>query len=505
MDCDWKRLQGRRGGTRFCLSVAVTGLACVLVLGAQVASAATINVTTTNDENSSTPANVLCSLREAVIAANTNLPVGACPAGGHGLDTIVLPAGTYTLTIGGGGEDAAETGDLDVLGATTIQGNGANSTIIDANSLDRAFEARAVTGEDVTLVGLTVRGSPTEGVRASGGKLWIESAVIDLNAGYGVYANVDVTITSTTLRQNGRGGVSTPYSGYTELVDSLVVDNGAASVATDVAVGLSGAVTLTRTTVRNNATDWGAVRGEYLTITDSVVEGNYPHTPGASVPAVAPVCIMWSCGPTLLVERTTISGNTGDGIAGFGDDSIENVTISGNTGNGLLLAAGLTNIRNTTITGNGGYAIENRYGGIWGAADTKLTNTLVVGDCYNEEGWSFLTSLGGNLESPGDTCKLTASGDQPNVADPKLGPLAMNGGLTKTHALLAGSPAIGHGNDGACLATDQRGATRPAPAGGHCDVGSYEYNTGCGASLEAAGAAPVALLLARRRRRTAAR
>lgn len=39
-----------------------------------------------------------CTLREAIQSANTDSAVDACPAG-SGADTIVLAAGTYTLTI----------------------------------------------------------------------------------------------------------------------------------------------------------------------------------------------------------------------------------------------------------------------------------------------------------------------------------------------------------------------------------------------------------------------
>jgi len=55
--------------------------------------------------------------------------------------------------------------------------------------------------------------------------------------------------------------------------------------------------------------------------------------------------------------------------------------------------------------------------------------------------------------------------------DPKLGPLADNGGDTFTHALLDGSPAIDAGSDTDCPATDQRGKPRI----GICDIGAYEY------------------------------
>jgi cysteine-rich repeat protein len=71
--------------------------------------------------------------------------------------------------------------------------------------------------------------------------------------------------------------------------------------------------------------------------------------------------------------------------------------------------------------------------------------------------------------------------------DPLLGPLADNGGRTRTHALLPGSPAINAGHPGTpangdaiCPTTDQRGVVRPV--GPACDIGAFEleYAAGCG-------------------------
>ena len=59
-----------------------------------------------------------------------------------------------------------------------------------------------------------------------------------------------------------------------------------------------------------------------------------------------------------------------------------------------------------------------------------------------------------------------------SAIDPKLGALALNGGPTRTHALLSGSPAIDAASSADCPAKDQRGVTRPQGAG--CDMGSYE-------------------------------
>jgi hypothetical protein len=59
-----------------------------------------------------------------------------------------------------------------------------------------------------------------------------------------------------------------------------------------------------------------------------------------------------------------------------------------------------------------------------------------------------------------------------NNTDPKLGPLADNGGPTLTMALLQGSPAIDAGDDTAAPPIDQRGF--PRPFGLASDIGAYE-------------------------------
>ena len=119
------------------------GVAAALLVGlplsmapAPVAQAATLTVTTATDELN---ADGDCSLREAIRAANLDMRVDACLAG-SGADSITLPAGTYTLGIGGRGEDGAATGDLDITGALTLTGAGASATIISAHGLDRVFE-----------------------------------------------------------------------------------------------------------------------------------------------------------------------------------------------------------------------------------------------------------------------------------------------------------------------------------------------------------------------------
>src|SRR5258705_5756102 len=107
-----------------------------------------------------TPASTDCTLREAVIKANTS-------AG----STITFAAGTngtpITLALANSGsvnEDASLTGDLDVTATVTINGNGAANTIIqagttNANGIDKVFGLNPIctTSVSVSIDGVTIR------------------------------------------------------------------------------------------------------------------------------------------------------------------------------------------------------------------------------------------------------------------------------------------------------------------------------------------------------------
>ncbi|HLN61489.1 MAG TPA: CSLREA domain-containing protein, partial [Symbiobacteriaceae bacterium] len=103
---------------------------------------ATYTVTTTSDSTDNNTGDGVCadalgrcSLRAAVQQANAHA----------GDDTILLPAGTYTLSLSGGDEQAAASGDLDILENLTIIGAGGNAdgnasaTVIDGGGIDRVF------------------------------------------------------------------------------------------------------------------------------------------------------------------------------------------------------------------------------------------------------------------------------------------------------------------------------------------------------------------------------
>lgn len=117
------------------------------------------------------------TLRQAVLQANATA----------GADTIVLRPGTFALSLAGAGEDAANAGDLDIVGKLTIRGAGQWATVLDASALgDRALD---LLGGDLTLEDMTIRGGRAEqggGVRVQDGNLTIVSCRFLENTAAGV-------------------------------------------------------------------------------------------------------------------------------------------------------------------------------------------------------------------------------------------------------------------------------------------------------------------------------
>jgi hypothetical protein len=84
----------------------------------------------------------------------------------------------------------------------------------------------------------------------------------------------------------------------------------------------------------------------------------------------------------------------------------------------------------------------------------------LIGATNGSSGFPMSGDLVGSIASP---------------LDPKVGPLANNGGPTLTIALLPGSPAIDAGDSAAAPPTDQRGF--PRPFGRAADIGAFEFSS----------------------------
>jgi arylsulfatase B len=168
-------------------------------------------------------------------------------------------------------------------------------------------------------------------------------------------------------------------------------------------------------------------------------------------------------GPSLILVNSTVSGNTTDAAEGLGGG----ITVFS------YLNRGAIHLVNSTIANNiaASYSAISHFD-----APLESSNSVIEGSC---DGDNRDVSLGGNVESPGDSCKFTDPTDQVNVTSGQLalGPLQDNSGLTETHALLPGSVAIDAAVLLECPLTDQRGAPRPEPSGAACDAGSYELGS----------------------------
>ena len=130
---------------------ALVALACSLfALGAR---ATVIEVEGPQDSLEGAPTINHCTLRKAIINANTDTAAYPQCAAGSGLDTIVfLSPMTISLTRAGIMEDDALTGDLDITESVIITGHDGGTTI-DGAALDRIFHVNphGAAGITVTL------------------------------------------------------------------------------------------------------------------------------------------------------------------------------------------------------------------------------------------------------------------------------------------------------------------------------------------------------------------
>ncbi|MBE7472855.1 MAG: hypothetical protein DPW09_27460 [Anaerolineae bacterium] len=518
-------------------SLTIVVLLAVLILIAPPVQAATITVNTTTDENNNDGD---CSLREAIIAANTDTAVDACLAG-SGADTISLPAGNYLLTISGRNENAAQTGDLDLSADLTISGAGQTMTIIDAGTLDRVFHigvSSTVEISGVTIAGgritanfgggvfvnngstLTLTDSQVIGNSAAsgGGGIYVSDSALTLvnsrvssnsttSDGGGIYADVSTVILTGSLvdlnKATSGGGIYTG-SGTLTLTNSQIVSNSASYSGGGI---YDSASTLTLTNSRISGNQGGYSGGGInagtgnLTLLNSQVDGNTVDGTGGG--------IYLSLG-TATITNTLVSTNT-SGFAGGGISSgsaltLVNSTISGNSsvnnGGGLDIRIGTTKLYNVTLANNTADSDSDNDGDGGGAyifsPDGTLiaTHSIIGGNIDGSTASNQHPDCSGALTGAGynlieNIIGCTLAGDLTgNIAglSPTLGPLQNNDGPTFTHALLVGSPAIDAGNPAGCsdpaglpLTTDQRGFFRPADGDGNfisrCDLGAYEFNS----------------------------
>jgi hypothetical protein len=443
----------------------------------------TLTVNTLIDENNGIGVGGV-SLREAVGAANTG-------------DTINFSVtGTINLLTTAGGQ-------ISIGKSMTIQGRGANLLTIRAadDGPNNSNGSRAFLIQDnfftlnVTISGLTL----TNG----------DPILSDENDGGGAIKNQEnLTLSNCVITGNfAANGGAILSTDHTLTINDCTISNNNAGDGGALAISGSGSSTfITRTTISNNvATNSGGgivSLSNPVTIVDSTISGNSAEENGGG---------LYQYGNSLSVTGSTISGNAADtdpsSIGGSGGGifkstgslSVLNSTISGNSagengGGGIFIDTSQTvAIKHTTITGN---VVANTSGsgggGINSTNTASLDHTIVAG---NLRGASTRDDVSGTFnayysligdkrtENVNDTggSQIGQNGSLTNPPiDAKLGLLSNNGGLTLTHALLSGSPALDAGdpaavaNSGGVPQFDQRGTPFSRVVGARIDMGAVE-------------------------------
>jgi hypothetical protein len=370
---------------------------------------------------------------------------GAVAGGGFQVEEA-----THTLTLTDvavtGNVGATEGGGLAMLDQSTLVMRGGS---ISNNEVTGPGGAIVADRASISLTDVHVDGNKADvggAMYHDLGSLEVRGGTFDGNQATSVYGSIQtldldsVILDGTTFRGNTTGGA---YGGPNLSTDTftgrnLLVDGNVAGALAGLTVFASTSASLENSSVTNN------------TATASSDGG---LTMGAGGPAV----------PLSLVN-TTVSGNRAEeGAGGLG--------ISG----GAFVGTNLTITNNTADYDGGGSGGDG--GGIAksGGGTTVLRNSILFGNRDGSPGAEApdcdgtITSGGNNIIGTTQGCGYTAGPGDQIGADPKLGPLADNGGNTLTHALLKGSPAINQADASSAPQTDQRGLQRQDP-----DIGAYE-------------------------------
>jgi hypothetical protein len=278
--------------------------------------------------------------------------------------------------------------------------------------------------------------------------------------------NMTIDGTGHTVIVDGGGGVQVflVNSGVTASLSTLTIQHGNEVPFLGGGIENDGTLTVTNSTVAGNSALFGGGGIENtgtLTVINSTITGN--NTDFGSGAGINN-----GTNKTLTVTNSTISGNTapggnGGGIESNGTLTVTNSTIAGNSaqngGDGIaLFMQGTATLTNTIVANLPG-------GDLTSGAPAFTGSNNVIDDAGSAGG--FADGASGNIV--GHPAGLAAA-------------LANNGGPTQTLSLLAGSPAIAHGDPAVCASTtapagapvagkDQRGVARPA---GVCAIGAYE-------------------------------
>ena len=459
------------------------------------------------------------SLREAVALAAENEGPDTIRFAETLLDeTITIAEGQFTLE-----------GDLQIIGPgadhLTITGHDgtriflvspeANVTIAGMTlAHGKAGSGGAVFGENTEL---TVRDCTFEGNNVSSSGSNSDGGAIRMIGGV---LNVANCLFVGNVASDDGGAICLSNQGTLAIIGSTFQDNRCSDVGGALDLR-SSTLTVTDSTFEENQAgdDGGAVyaeRAEMLSIVESVFLANHCEGDGGALSVDESLLNIVDStfeanqsgvsGGAIFADASDVSVSCSTFVENHADDAggvmyldfdniveITNSTFSGNSagGYGGVLRIALVSANNTVTAVNSTF--YGNTGSPRGAIASVNPSTLLVNCIFAgnqspaspdeaDVGGTVSPDCRGNLfQSTPDVEGLDPAKNRFGV-DPRLGPLADNGGPTLTHALLPGSPAIDAGvtalatnPDGTPLEYDQRGLLYPRVVGGAVDIGAVEY------------------------------
>jgi hypothetical protein len=374
------------------------------------------------------------------------------------LDLSQLQCSDITLA---SGEIAVTADDVTVKGPGNGPGTNVHLTIHGGASYgyrNRIFAAG--TGKfTVTGLRLTDAHALPFGVNAkggcvsSGGELVIDDSIItgcEIDASYGSNA--------------------VAFGGGVFASDKLSITN--STISNNVAYSASG----------SNAYGGGVAAGGFVTVQNSMIADNHAIAMGASGIGGGVMVVGWG---DASFFGSTISGNEADTSGGIrvetlGAAELTNSTVSGNYARyvgGASFSAGSVTLTNSTVVRNSAYS------GLFGVgiySQTGVTaQSSILADNPDVITGSTLDVAAPALDGAANLVTWSYSSTPPDTitACPRLTALGDHGGVTWTHALVAGSPGINRGSNTIPLDTDQRAEmpyTRVFQA--RADIGAFEWH-----------------------------
>jgi hypothetical protein len=358
-----------------------------------------------------------CTLVDAITAANTDQQTGSCTAG-SGADTISLPPGSIQTLTSENNYSGGYNGVPVITSAIVIQGNG--STIRRASSAPQFRIVAVDSNGDLTLRDTTLSGGAAAGDGA--------------RPGGGVFNEGALTLINSTVSGNSAGtyGGGLSNTGTLTLTNSTVAGNFADSFGGGV---LSvGPLALTNSTISGNSARYGggAGIGGAATLANSTVSGNFAAFFGGGVLSYG----------ALALTNSTVSGNSaafdGGGVRNFGTLTLTNSTVSGNSavdGGGLFTSSTLA-LDQSLVSGN---SASSQGPEVFNASDDGGTPGIIISNGFNLFGHDGLAGFDGVVSGAPGASDLVPAIPLSAILDPAP---AANGGPTRTHALVSGSPAI---------------------------------------------------------------